>query len=574
MANKTEFSRIVQKRSSVVGVVPTVPTGTTIDNTWLDTDLLIGEVFINVADDRYFVRTDNGIVEILMSGISSSNYYTTQAYLSGNTVVFDRNDLIAAYAVNLTTLPALSGISGTYLPLSGGSLTGGLSGTSLNLSSIGSGTSIINLGLDASGNVVTGTTGGGTGSGSFTNNGTNTYTGGTAAFQSVNISGGSFNNITISGSTVLNELSAATMSILNSGATSREYFDYSSNLVRTGVTNSAIVAGSGNTIAANISNVVILGGSYNTASQSSVVLAGSGNSISSAFASIMGGEGNSISSNGLRGFIGAGSSNSLTGARGFIGAGQTNSNTGSNGFVGAGTNNAVQTSFGVIVGGSGNYAKGASGFANVFAGTYNTASTANAAVITGSYNLADGINSLILAGTGHTVTGRNSVILAGADINATANDTAYVPSLNIKTVGSGTPNILLGLDTSGNVVTGSTSTPITFAFALSDETTAITSGATKLTYYLPHAMTLTSVRACLTTSGSTITTVDINEGGSTILSTKLTIDANEFSSTQALNQPVISDASLADDAKITFDIDGAGTGAAGLKVTLIGYKSL
>ena len=110
--------------------------------------------------------------------------------------------------------------------------------------------------------------------------------------------------------------------------------------------------------------------------------------------------------------------------------------------------------------------------------------------------------------------------------------------------------------------------------AVSDETTAITTGTAKLTFRMPHAMTLSAVRASLTASSSSGTpTIDINESGTTILSTKLTIDVGETTSTTAATPAVISDASLADDAEITVDIDTAGTGAAGLKVTLIGTRS-
>lgn len=109
--------------------------------------------------------------------------------------------------------------------------------------------------------------------------------------------------------------------------------------------------------------------------------------------------------------------------------------------------------------------------------------------------------------------------------------------------------------------------------AASDETTALTTGTAKITFRMPYAMNVSAVRASLTTaqaSGS-IFTVDINEGGSSILSTKLTIDNTEKTSTTAATPPVISDANLADDAEITIDIDQIGTsGAAGLKVTLIG----
>lgn len=110
--------------------------------------------------------------------------------------------------------------------------------------------------------------------------------------------------------------------------------------------------------------------------------------------------------------------------------------------------------------------------------------------------------------------------------------------------------------------------------AVSDETTAITTGNAKVTFRMPFALTLTAVRASLTTvSSSGIPTVDINEAGATILSTKLTIDASEKTSTTAATAAVISDTALADDAEITIDIDVAGTGAAGLKVYLIGTRA-
>ncbi len=112
--------------------------------------------------------------------------------------------------------------------------------------------------------------------------------------------------------------------------------------------------------------------------------------------------------------------------------------------------------------------------------------------------------------------------------------------------------------------------------ACSDETTALTAGTSKITFRMPYAMTLSGVRASLTTaqtSGS-IFTVDINENGTSILSTKLTIDNTEKTSTTAETAPVISDTSLIDDAEITIDIDQVGDGTAkGLKVTLIGTRT-
>ena len=109
--------------------------------------------------------------------------------------------------------------------------------------------------------------------------------------------------------------------------------------------------------------------------------------------------------------------------------------------------------------------------------------------------------------------------------------------------------------------------------AVGDELTAITTGTAKVTFRMPYAFTLTSVKASLTTVSSSGTpTIDINEGGTSILSTKLTIDASEKTSVTAATAAVISDPNLAADAEMTIDIDVAGTGAAGLKVTLIGFQ--
>lgn len=112
--------------------------------------------------------------------------------------------------------------------------------------------------------------------------------------------------------------------------------------------------------------------------------------------------------------------------------------------------------------------------------------------------------------------------------------------------------------------------------ACSDESTDLTTGTGKLTYRMPFAMTLTEVRASVTTAptGSALT-VDINESGTSVLSTKLTIDAGEKTSTTAATPAVISDSSLADDAEITIDIDaiGSSVAGAGLKVLLLGKRT-
>ena len=115
----------------------------------------------------------------------------------------------------------------------------------------------------------------------------------------------------------------------------------------------------------------------------------------------------------------------------------------------------------------------------------------------------------------------------------------------------------------------------TIFIACSSEDLAITAGTAKVTFRMPYAFNVTAVRASLTTASSTGTfTVDINESGTSILSTKLTIDATEKTSTTAATPAVVSDSALSDDAEMTIDVDNAGAGdATGLKVYLIGYKT-
>lgn len=133
-----------------------------------------------------------------------------------------------------------------------------------------------------------------------------------------------------------------------------------------------------------------------------------------------------------------------------------------------------------------------------------------------------------------------------------------------------------GAVSSVNGDTGSVIVQVPIGIACSDETTALTTGVAKATFRVPFAMTLTAVRASVTTAptGANLV-VDINEGGVSILSTKLSIDATEKTSTTATTPPVISDSSLADDAEMTIDIDQIGStiAGAGLKVWLIGYPT-
>lgn len=114
------------------------------------------------------------------------------------------------------------------------------------------------------------------------------------------------------------------------------------------------------------------------------------------------------------------------------------------------------------------------------------------------------------------------------------------------------------------------------AVTITPYTGAVVAGIGVAVFRMPYAMTLTSVKASLATAqtSGTLVTVDINESGSTILSTKLTLDNGEKTSTTAATAAVISDSALAADAEITIDVDSIGDGTAkGLIVYLIGKAS-
>ena len=124
---------------------------------------------------------------------------------------------------------------------------------------------------------------------------------------------------------------------------------------------------------------------------------------------------------------------------------------------------------------------------------------------------------------------------------------------------------------------------VCIAIACSDETTAITAGTNKAKFVNPYGsvFNVTAVVGSLSTaqtSGS-IFTVDINEAGTSILSTKLTIDNTEKvggseAGAGSATPAVISDASLAAYAECEIDVDQVGDGTAkGLKVYILGYPS-
>lgn len=128
----------------------------------------------------------------------------------------------------------------------------------------------------------------------------------------------------------------------------------------------------------------------------------------------------------------------------------------------------------------------------------------------------------------------------------------------------------------GTYTSGGVGQPEVLGIAAGDETTPLTVGTNKVTFRLPYKMTITGVRATLTTAqtvGDQLT-IDINANGASILSTRITIDNTEKTSVTATTPPVIASPNQADDVEITVDVDqvGSSADAAGLKIWIIGTR--
>jgi len=118
--------------------------------------------------------------------------------------------------------------------------------------------------------------------------------------------------------------------------------------------------------------------------------------------------------------------------------------------------------------------------------------------------------------------------------------------------------------------TNTTATPI----VCGDESSAITTGTSLVTFRMPYNFYLSSIKASLTTaqtSGSLLT-VNVKKNGSTVFSTNITFDNTEKTSKTATTPAVLSTNTVSDDDEITIDVTQVGDGTAtGLKVYLIGY---
>ena len=105
----------------------------------------------------------------------------------------------------------------------------------------------------------------------------------------------------------------------------------------------------------------------------------------------------------------------------------------------------------------------------------------------------------------------------------------------------------------------------TLAIAFGDESTAHTTGTAKVSFHMPYEVILKEVKVSLVTAatGTDLFTVDLNDDGTSVFSTVVTLDASEKISSSAATPAVISSTSIAEDSLMTVDIDTIGNTVAG-----------
>jgi hypothetical protein len=179
--DKIEYSRLIMKRSTVSGDVPTVPpiTATTL-NDFTPNDIFVGEFFLNAVDDLLWIRTDTGILPIDLSGSTGTTIPTlTQVLFEGNNT--GGYDIEVSSGATITFQGLTTGSTTNFLGLdvSGNTIVSGVvpgtpdlqsvlfqgnttngndievsSGDTIVFNGLTTGSTTDFLGLDASGNTI------------------------------------------------------------------------------------------------------------------------------------------------------------------------------------------------------------------------------------------------------------------------------------------------------------------------------------------------------------------------------------------------------------------------------------
>jgi hypothetical protein len=106
-----------------------------------------------------------------------------------------------------------------------------------------------------------------------------------------------------------------------------------------------------------------------------------------------------------------------------------------------------------------------------------------------------------------------------------------------------------------------------------NETTVLTAGENKLRTRTPYGMELYDIRASLSDASTNgIVSINVLENGVAITDPTITIDPYDRTSAGATNGFSITDTLLGNNSELQVDIAGAGEGAKGLKIWLLGFR--
>jgi hypothetical protein len=565
ISNNDTAVDIVGNDNTVIGEGDGVIYG---DNNYMFSERMFvyGNNNVATADTYYrsFIVGDNNTIQAQKTIVLGDGF-------TANT---DNRTYIDSLDVRGTVISGFLNVSGAtitgldYLPLSGGVMTGGITGTTLQLTGITTGTAVSNVAIDASGNLITGLVdndvfvSGSSGDYSVKHNNpaalsSDDYTfafGTSSATTEFSVAMGRL-NISSGSTTFIHGDSNASGGQYDAlfGGQNRTLGNYGfisgfNNEIGDLTNQSSILGGTGNKVLGSVNRSAVIGGQNITATTSDNVFV-PGLNIRDI------GAGSPVINLGLdaNGFV-------VTGTTG--GSGSTPSTA------------TTYTDFTIALSDETTQITTGTPKVTIYA-PYDFTITGVKATLSESGSTSS-VFDVVVNGT--SIFGTKVTVDAGdyKSVDATFQPVISLPNvseddkveIDIETAGTGAAGAkiyILGT----RVITESN--PVDIMLAVSDETTAITSGAGKITMYAPYAFTLSEVKTSLTTSGSTTTSVDVNLNGSSVFVLGSPISISSGSNTA--NSTSIATSSFAEDDRITIDIDAAGTDATGLKVYLLGTRT-